>query len=167
MKPDPQNKSLGLFPELRQSQDHGARGRGDGGAGNLPPAVKPETLAMIANALKLDTSLSPDQRDYILRVCRNPVPLAVHDERELPPAWFEEWARGLEERLERSTSSTSYLTVEETAKRWGMCTRSVRRFIKNGELAYCEFGRSKRIRLADVEAFERARMVQYRGRKVA
>ena len=66
-----------------------------------------------------------------------------------------------------ASEQPQFLTVEDVAKRWGLCTRTICRFMDSGELPYVEFGRAKRIRLADGEAFEQARVARYRERGAA
>ena len=48
------------------------------------------------------------------------------------------------------------LTVEEVANEFRVCTRSVRRWIAEGDLAIHKFGRAIRVARGDLDAFKRA-----------
>jgi excisionase family DNA binding protein len=50
------------------------------------------------------------------------------------------------------------LTVEEVAAFLKVCTRTVRRWIKSGELPVARLGRQYRIRRRDLELFVRDRL---------
>ena len=53
----------------------------------------------------------------------------------------------------RSTGTQSLLTVEQIAERLSVSTRTVRRWISDGELVAYRLGRAVRIDEPDLEAF--------------
>ena len=95
--------------------------------------------------------------------------LSVWDEEELPPPWAEELMRQMQDVLSRLNPKPEpkYMSVEEVAQRWGLSTKSVRRFVASGELCSSMIGHCRRILRTDVEAFEEARAARYLRRKGA
>lgn len=51
----------------------------------------------------------------------------------------------------------AFYAVAELAVRWGISERQVRRYIASGELKATRFGRSVRVRAANVSEFEESR----------
>jgi len=132
--------------QMRQASD--ADPNGADVVAEQSSAIRPEILGMIAAALKLEESLSPDQREYILRVCRNPVPLASSPPLPTEPC----------------------LTPEETARRLHVSLRTIHRMIKTGELPSTVIRRCRRIpqtALAEIESTASGQTPIFRARHSA
>jgi excisionase family DNA binding protein len=55
------------------------------------------------------------------------------------------------------------ITLQVAAKRLSLSTRTIRRFIENGDLAFVKIGRSIRIPLADLERFIKIHTLRNEG----
>lgn len=56
---------------------------------------------------------------------------------------------------DQSTTERKYLSLLEISKRWGVSTVTVRRLTKAGELPAIKMGRILRIKVSEVERYER------------
>jgi len=53
------------------------------------------------------------------------------------------------------TQDKPFLTAAEIAERWAVCEMTIRRMLSRGELSHIKLGRSVRIPMSEVKAYEK------------